>query len=626
MDRQFATYYEQELRHLRETSGEFAREFPKIAQRLALDGFGCADPYVERLLEGFAFLAARVHHKLDAEFPRFTQSLLSTIYPVYLMPAPSMAIVEFQPDPAESGLADGVPIPRDTLLRSVLGKGERTACQFRTAHDVTLWPLTIAEAAYHTRDLGQLDLPAGLRPKAALRLRLEATGGLMCSAIAADELVLFLRGADGALPMRVYEQCFARCTGMVLQPVAPRKAFQEVLPASSVRQIGFGPGEALLPYDPRTFDGYRMLREYFAFSERFMFLGLGGLAAGLKRCQDNRIDIILTFDESDVTLEKSGVSAGNFCLNCTPAINMFPKRADRISLSNRFAEFHVVPDRTRPLDFEVLSVTGVQGYSADLADEQPFEPFYAASDFDAGGNRGKAYYTVHRVPRRPAEREIRHGPRSSYRGGEVYLTLVDSQAAPFRSDLRELAVSVLCSNRDLPTQMVTGEGRTDFTLDINAPVTGVRCLVGPTAPLASHGERLSDWRVISHMTLNYLSLVDTNDGRGAEALRDILRLYSDPRSAELQKQVDGLSTVASQPVVRRLSRDGPVSFVRGLEVALSFNEDAFRGTGLFLLGAVLERFLGGYVSVNSFTETVVRSTDRGEVMRWPARSGIQPLV
>src|SRR4051812_1957554 len=184
MDERLLDHYNNELRHLRETAAEFAREFPKIAGRLGLDKEAkeiCPDPYVERLLEGFAFLTARVHLKLDAEFPRFVQSILETVYPNYLAPTPSMAILQLHPDPTEQALADGFVIPRGTALRSLLGRGEQTPVEYRTAHDTTLWPLQVADARYYTRDLASLDLPGGAATgaaKAAIGLRLTAAPGM----------------------------------------------------------------------------------------------------------------------------------------------------------------------------------------------------------------------------------------------------------------------------------------------------------------------------------------------------------------------------------------------------------------------------------------------------------------
>lgn len=624
MDERLLEHYNTELRHLREMAGEFAREFPKIAGRLALDKDAkeiCPDPYVERLLEGFAFLAARVHLKLDAEFPRFTQSLLETVYPHFLTPIPSMAVVRFDPEENDPALAAGVPIPRGSLLRSVPGKGEKTSCVFQTAHEVRLLPLQVAEARYFTRDLAQLNLPGSVSAKAAIRLRLQATAGVTFKDIALDPLVFFLRGAD-ELPTMVYEQIFAQNTALVVQAPLERGKTVAVLPGTSVRRVGLSEHEALLPASPRSFEGYRLLRECFAFPQRFLFFELGGLNEGSSSVKGDQLDLIIALKEVDTRLE-GRIEASGFELFCTPTINLFPKQLDRIDLSDRFSEFHVVADHNRPLDFEIFDLQTVTGYGQATGEEREFRPFYLARDTDVDAG---AFYTTNRSPRVLTAKEKQFGRRSSYAGTEVFLSLVDATCAPYRPDLRQLGLRALCTNRHLPIQMSVGIGRTDFTLDLNAPVASIRCLSGPTLPKPSRAEGRFSWRLISHLSLNYLSLVDSANGDGAAGLREILKLYTDENDRQMARQIEGVLSVRSKPIVRRVQTPGPITFARGLEVAVTFDESAFEGVGVFILGLVLEQFFAKYVSLNSFTETIIKTRQRGEIMRWPAQIGKRQLL
>lgn len=623
MDERLLKIYNQELKFLREMGGEFAREFPKIAARLGLDEFQCADPFVERLLEGFAFLAARTQLKLQAEFPRFTQSLLATVYPHYLAPTPSMAMVQFQPDLTDEGLAEGYEIPRGTSLHSILGPEDQTACEYRTAHEVTLWPIEIAETQYYIRNVGVLDLPEGCEARAALRIRIRSTAGLPLNEVKLDDLTLFLRGTTDEAG-RLYEQFFARTTAVVFQPVERPVRWREVISGRPIERVGFKPEEALLPHDVRSFQGYRLLQEYFVFPARFSFVKLTGLGNAVPRCEGTELDIIVLFREADLTLE-SLIGPKDFVLFCTPVVNLFPMRADRIHLSDRFPEFHVVPDRTRPLDFEVYDVTGVTAYGTRPDEKQKFYPFYSTSDFD-GSQPTRAYYTLNRVPRVATDRERRYGLLSKYPGSEVYVSLVDREEAPYRPGLRQLGIAALCTNRDLPLRLDVGHGETDFTLDISAPVESVQCLGQPVAPAPSYAEGETAWRLISHLSLNYLSLVDTDEREGAEAFRELLRLYCGAEKRNVLNQIAGISAVCSRPIVRRVFAPGPIAFARGLEVTVTFDEEAFAETGVAPLGAVLDHFFAGYVSLNSFTETVVRSASRGEVMRWPARLGQTQMV
>lgn len=620
MDPRLIQYYNQELQHLRELGGEFAREFPKIAGRLGLEGFECADPYVERLLEGFSFLAARVQLKMDAEFPQFTQHLLEVIYPHYLAPTPSMVMARFQPDLTEGALEHGFVIPRGAELYSVLGKGEQTSCEYRTAHPVTLWPLEITEAQYFAgkEPVALLDLPDLHKVRAGVRLRLRTTlPGLPFSKLPLERLPLYLHGSE-ALPARLHEQLLANTVMVVARPGQRPAPWHEVVAGNPIQRLGFEDEQALLPLTPPSFQGYRLLHEYFAFPQRYLLVELGGLSPAARRCAGQDLEVLILLNRADSVLENA-VSVENFALFCAPAVNLFPKRADRIHLSDQFAEHHVVPDRTRAMDFEVYQVAGVTGIGA-AGEEQEFLPFYA--QYDRLSQRSqRSFYTVHRLPRVLSSRQRRDGPRSSYVGGEIYLSLVDADRAPYRGGLRQLAVATLCTNRDLPLHMPVGRGETDFTLSSGAPVKSVRCLAGPTRPRPSHAYGDTAWRLISHLSLNYLSLADSDARQGAAALRELLALYGDLAESAVRKQIDGVLSVRATPITRRAPISGPIAFARGLEVTLTMDEAAFEGAGIFLLGTVLEQFFAKYVSINSFTETVVRSTERGEIMRWPTRIG-----
>lgn len=626
MDPRMLEYYNRELQHLREVGGEFASEFPKIAGRLGLDQFECADPYVERLLEGFAFLAARVQLKIDAEFPRMTQHLLEMVYPHYLAPLPSMAVVQFQPDRDEGSLNAGFTIPSGSVIRSRTAAGEQTACEFRTRDDVTLWPIEITEAEYFTRDVASVPIPNVPKVKAGLRLKLQTTAGLKFSEIALDRLRIFIRGV-GETVMRLYEQVHANTLAFAVRPSgAGKPPWTNVLPASKIRPVGFRNEDALLPYGPQSFQGYRLLQEYFAFPQRYYFFELEGLGPSVRQCAGKELEILLLFDRVNAPLENA-VDHGDFALHCATAVNLFPKRADRIHLTNKRSEHHVVPDRTRPLDLEVYAVTEVSGFGASPVDEQVFRPFYSTDEI-MSRSEAKAYYTVHRLPRVLSARQQQRGLRTSYLGSEVFLSLVDSQEAPYRHDLRQLAVNTLCTNRDLPLQIPLGLAKGDFTMEDSGPVDLVRCVAGPSRPRPSPVTRRNEsaWRIISHLSLNYLSLMDSDDHQGASALRELFELYGETSEPAIRKQIEGVRSVRSQPCTRRIPHPGPIAFGRGQEITLTLDETAFEGSGVYLLGAVCEQFFSRYSSINSFTETRLVTTDRGEIARWPARSGLRQTL
>ena len=624
MDPRLLHYYNQELQYLRELGGEFAEEFPKIAARLGMTGIEVTDPYVERLLEGVGFLAARVQLKLDAELPRFTQSLIEIVYPHYLAPIPSMLVAQLQPELSDSNLATGVTVPRDTSLQGLLGKDDLTACEFRTAHDVTLWPLELVSATYfsYAPDLPLGSLVFGSRVKGGLRLRLRCTAGLKFNELALDRLCLYLGGRED-VANSLYELIFGAALGVLVLPPGRPPEWQEVLPAGALGRVGFADEEALLPVTHRSFQGYRLLREYLAFPQRFRFFELAGLQRALRRATGDEIDVVLLFGRGEATLE-SLVDAGNVSLFATPAINLFPKRLDRIAISDSTFEYHVVPDRTRPLDFEVYALTEVLGHGADSDSARLFRPFYTAYGEDP--DRHSAFHTVRRELRLVTAEQRRRGWRSSYVGTEVFISLVDSEQAPFSGDLRQLSVQALCTNRDLVLQMPIGLSSTDFTLDISAPVTSIRVLGKPSPPHSPVAGGAQSWRAISHLSLNYLSVMDVNPTTGAAALRDVLELYAPSSDVSAKRQIEALRSVRVQPIVRRLPGAGVLTFGRGIEIVIEVDELAYEGASAFLFGAVLQQFLARCVSINSFVEVVLRSMSRGEINRWVPTWGKRPIL
>jgi type VI secretion system protein ImpG len=626
MDPRLLRYYNNELQHLREMGAEFADEFPKIAARLGMHGLEVADPYVERLLEGVGFLAARVQLKLDAEFPRFTQALLEIVHPHYLAPTPSMLVAQLKPNQGDANLAGGKIVPRGSALHGTAASDEMAACEFRTAQDVTLFPIDVVNASYFSfaPDLPLGRIPVGQRVKGGLRVRLKTTvPGLKFSQTSIDRLSVHVTGRDD-VANRLCELCFSSTLGVMVMAAGGAAAQPAVLPPAAVRQVGFADDQALLPVAVRSFQGYRLLQEYFSFPQRFRFFELAGLADSIKRAAAEEIEIVILLGRGDPAFE-SVVDSSNFALFCTPAINLFAKRADRINVGDGSHEYHVVVDRTRPIDYEIYEVTDVVGYGAGSDSQRQFLPFYAAYSTHQRSDRS-AYFAVRREPRLPSSGQKRRGPRSSYIGSEVFLSLVDAVQAPFSGDLRQLSVQALCTNRDLVLQMPMGVGKSDLSLDIAAPVASIRVVSGPSRPYGPLADGAMAWRAISHLSLNYLSLVNSSPDEGAAALRDLLQLYASGADAGVRRQIEGIRSVGVQRIVRRLPGPGPLSFGRGLEIGVVVDELAFEGASAFLLGSVLNHYFRRHVSINSFTETVLTSQSRGEINRWVPEWGARPTL
>jgi type VI secretion system protein ImpG len=619
MDPNLLRHYNDELTHLREVGAEFAQEFPKIASRLSLDGLEVNDPYVERLLEGFAFLAARVQLKIDAEHPRFVQHLLETVYPGFLSPVPSMMIARMRPDPLDPNLVHGFTLKRGSTLTAETVRGQNTRCEFRTAHDVTLWPLEIVAAQYftHAPDLPLAHLPVARQLKGGLRIKLKLHGGLKFRQLRLDTLPLFISAPDD-VAFRLHELVLGSTLATWVTHKSPSQGFAD---GESVRPVGFDDDQALLPETLRGFSGHRLLQELAAMPHRFMFFEIGDLARRLSSVDGDEAEVVLLFSRGEAALE-SLVDAGSLALFCTPAVNLFPKRLDRIQLGTGSWEHHVVPDRTRPMDFEVHTLESVTGYGSAQVAEQPFLPLYA-SYHDESRNHG-AYFSVRREPRLLSARQRQDGPRSAYIGHEMFISLVDPQNAPYREDIRQLSLTALVTNRDLPT-LLPGNAAT-WTLDSAGPASRIETLRGPTRPVQRLARGDVGWSLVSLLTLNYLSIAGDDPKRAAAALRSLLSLHGPEQDVSWSKQVDALQWVEAKSVVRRLPFPGPLTFGCGVEITALVDELGFQGSSAFLLGQVLSHFFARHASANSFCETVLRSASRGEILRSKPRVGEKAVL
>jgi type VI secretion system protein ImpG len=609
-------YYERELTFLRQMGAEFAAKYPKIASRLVLEADKCEDPHVERMLEAFAFLAARVHLKIDDEFPEITEALLSVLYPHYLRPIPSMSIVEFHMDYEQVSPEKGLKLDRGALLRSRPVNG--VPCKFRTCYDVTFWPVEVAEAEWKTPDRLQ---PAIRSSEAAyaLRLELRCAGDVTFSKLALDSLRFYLNG-ESNLVHNLYEVLCNNTVQIVVRDRNPKSKIPPViLPASALQPVGFAENEGTLPYPRRSFIGYGLLQEYFCFPQKFFFLDLAGFdrvrAAGF----GGSVEVVLLlspFERADRRqMLELGVSAKTFRLNCAPIVNLFPQTAEPILLTHARFDYPVVPDVNRRTSMEVFQIDDVVSSAPGEREIIQFEPFYS---FRHGLTRTKAQAFWH-AKRHPS------GFRDD-EGTEVQLSLVDLSGRPVRPDLDSLTVRCVCSNRDLPSRLPFGNESGDFELDGAAAVKTTVALIKPTDTLRAPASKDSLWRLTSHLSLNYLSLV--NEGR--EALQEILRLYNFSGSTYSERQIQGIATVDSRRHFARVASEdglGGVSFARGTLVDIEFDEEQFVGGGVYLFAAVLEYFLGLYVSINSFSQLRVRSRQRKEVLRqWPPRAGRKILM
>jgi type VI secretion system protein ImpG len=620
MDERFLDYYNRELAYLHEMGAEFAASFPKVAGHLGMQGVSVADPYVERLLEGFAFLSSRIHLKIDAEFPRFSQRLLEVVFPNYLAPTPSMAIVQIPLEQGKTVRTDvAALLPRGTELNSPTIPGISTKCTFVTGQDMEAWPIEIQEASAGMPG-GNLNVPRHFQSKEVLgeiRLRLKYQIPVDEKCLHPDRLVFFLAAPD-ALATQIHEALVGHCAGVVLRSATGSDV--TFLPATALRPEGFDTDQALLPTDPRVFQGYRILHEYFAFPQRFLFFSIGGLRQPLQRLNKDAFDLTVLLDR-DVGALSGTVHKNCFELNCVPVINVFSQKGCRLVVSHTNVEHHVVPDRTRPLDYEVYRIDTVEGIDRGNNPVTRFAPFYRHVGSDSSGYN--AYFTTRRESRRLSDSAIRNGSRSSYAGSEVFLSLVDAHEAPWKQHIDQLSISLLLTNRDLPLLIPTNNAR-DLSVETEMPMKWGRILRGPSRPRISVAEREMTWRLISHLSLNYLAMRNMDPASGAVSMRKLLELYALLADPAVARQGASIMSVESTPVTRRLPVSGPLVFGRGVGIKVAVDEVPFAGSSPYLFGCVLEQFLARHVSMNIFCELSLHSTTRGLIASWPPRWGGRP--
>ncbi|MEY2894204.1 MAG: type secretion protein, partial [Pseudomonadota bacterium] len=610
-----------------------AARFPRIAGRLMVTAGAGEDPHVERLIQSFALLAARVHKRLDDDFPLITESLLDVLYPHYLKPFPSCAVAQFELGSSLAQLTTPTRLGRGTSLGTRPAKG--VACKFRTAYDVDLLPLKVKSASYRhgvVAPEGTARLPVSAT--AVLSVQLELMSGQMIWAKLPQSLRFFLDG-EPSLVSTLREALCQRTVALMVQTTThgpwagPFKQRPEM--------VGFADDEALIDYDERSHPAYRLLTEYFAFPEKFNFIDVPlprqALPAADATGQQDDVPagsrvITLHFvleglrSDSDQARLLESVTARTFVLGCTPVVNLFQQNADPIRVTHAATEYPVVVDARRAFGYEVYSIDKVfrvkQTPHGESIDE--FRPFFSLYHDDMLG-RGDA--VGERAPGRYWHTHRDASVAETSPGYELSMSIVDVDFEPAAPQTDTLSIHVTATNRDLPSLLSFGNVGGDLFMEGGSVAREIRLLRKPTPSHQFERGKGSLWRLVSHLSLNHLSL----SGRGVESLKEMLRLYDLPQDAANRRQVDGLVSIEFAPATAWLAGEPFASFVRGTEIRLTVEEESFVGTGLSLFAAVLDRFFGLYVHLNSFTQlTVISARTRQPLFQCPPRNGATALV
>jgi type VI secretion system protein ImpG len=595
-------------------ASEFSQKYPKVAARLQMEETReSADPHVERLIEAFALLAARVRRKIDDEFPEVVESLLNMLFPHYLRPVPPMAVAQFRFEPQQTRPSEPASVPAGSLLASHPAGGQEGT--FRTGYPTIIWPLRITAVSLSPVAAVQATgVPSDV--SSVLRIQIETLGGVPMAKLRIPSLRFFLNG-DTTAHHLLYEMLFVHAARIQIRPRdGSASAEPIVLGAESIRPVGFESEEGLLAYSDRSFLGYRLLQEYFHFPQKFFFFDLAGLDGQPIGRLGTSFEILIFFRDSELRDRlpsiMQAVNAETLQLGCTPIINLFQRSAETIRVSHASTEYQLIPDRHRLNSMEVYSVDRVTSTAAYSEEPQVYEPFYSFRHANAG-REAQCYWYAHRRP----------SLRKDDEGTEVYLSLVDLNFKVANPPAELLTARLTCTNRDfvsrLPWRKEWGELQGE-----GLPLIQARCIVPPTKTARPPLRGSLQWRLISHLSLNHLSIVQ---GGGREALQEILRLYAFSDDEDMRQRIAGITSVKSESSVSRVLFELGPTFCRGLDVELEFDEEQFAGSGVFLLAAILERFLGLYSGINSYSRLTARTRQRRQmVKRWPARIGAQNVL
>lgn len=584
-------YYQRELSYLRQAGGDFSARYPKIAHRLALSEYECPDPHVERLLECFAFLSAKLNRKLDDDYTQFSNALLEQLYPHAIRPLPVTAIARFTPDPAKGNLAEGYHIPRHTPLFTATGTGD--TIYFRTAAAQTLWPLQISEA--HLLDAEQAQALSGLpQARSALKLTLECLAPHPWSALPVERLRIHLAGS-AVTSATLYDLLAAHSIG----PLSPEP-------------LGFGADERLLPEEGGVDPVYSLLPEYFTCPEKFLFFDLPLPNRPDRANATTHLDVIIPFDREPA--HQLSLQAGDIALGCVPVINLFPRTSEPLRPDGTRSEYLLLADAHRRHSTEIHRVCQVRAGQTNQATVIP--PYFSTGHGDAAES---LYWHARRVPRPGNGSDKQSGSQA---GSDILLTLTDSQfdrANPAHGGSMSLSAQLLCTNGELAASLPAG---CPLGFETPGPVAHVKLLRQPRrssdAPLGGS----TRWRLVSQLSLNHLSL--SEGPQALAALREMLTLHDLGANPAVQQQISGIQAIDCERITSHVGHDAWRGWRNGVQLTLTLNPENFIGSSPVLFAGVLAHFFARYATVNRFVRTVLRLHDR-EIAPWQPQIG-SPLA
>ncbi len=595
-DARLIDQYQDEMNYLRQSGREFAKKYPKIAARLELSGQESPDPQVERLLESFAFLTARIQARIDDQNAVIPAAILQQLHPYMVDPIPPITTGYFNASVNQKIAPGGRIVPRGSPFYLQTGQGEY--CRFLTSYDVDLRPLEITHAdiqpvtAYKYFDTSEV----------ASVLRLEISGqGLPISEIPIDKLRIHLAGdTRGALDL--HEILLSNVVSAALLGDDALKP--TYFSGSIVSEVGYAEDEAVLLDRQESLPAYRLLAEYFCCPEKFLYIDLNELG---KRPNCSKLTVLLGLNTQ---LKRNlKVDANQFRLGCTPMVNLFPKTLEPIRLDHTKEQYFLEPEVSGLLNYEIHSINRVTVSSPALSTMRVLESYFGYKHTVGDTMPTEFWFTK------------RTGAGSNLTGSQMHMSFVDLNFTTQRPAGETVTVQSLCTNRNLAEQIPTGavlQGDEDF----GAPLIVLR---RPSPTVYSPVDGATLWLLVSQLNLHHFSF--SGDKNSIDALREILKLYCPDYRPTSFQEVMGLKKMKVDQVVRRVGNDTWRGFARGNKIKLLVDERNFVGGNPYLLGSVLSRFFGLYSTVNSFTELEIETVQReGIWKKWMPVTGEQALM
>lgn len=587
----YSSHYRDELRFLRESGEAFCSIHPQLTRFLKGSK---TDPDVERLLEGFAFLTARLHQKVEDEFPELTHSLFNMLWPNYLRPLPSMTIMEFAPIAGQ--IKEKQIIPKEIYIDS--GAPDLPVnCRFSTSREVTMFPVTCSSAdSIQTRE------------NSTISITLQSLNDQSLAESGLDTMRFFLAG-DKFVANSIYLWLFHYLQSVSFVVNGKQHSF----PTTVIKKVGLDKKDSILPYPKNVHDGYRVIQEYFSYEEGFLFFDVEKLDKVLA-FEKESTELVIELSFSKTLPFNNMLSHKNFLLYCTPALNLFSKDSEPLDVNGLYSEYKIIPSSSLYKFYEVFSVEKVQSWKDDkkggrkiTRTYQPFEGFH--HEVERANNRLALYYRV----------RVRESLRDD--GFDHFVSFIREDEQSCTNIAESVSLEMLCTNRELPTTLGKGD---IFVATENSPVFATCAnITEPTAPLRPLLDGSLMWQLLSNFSLNYLSLLSK------EGLSAILRTYDfnahkDGQAEQVARlRLQSIKNIESTPI-DRIVRGLPI---RGVQSTITLQENGFASEGsLYLFGTILSQFFALYANINSFHQLTIINADNKEKYTWPTQIGQQHLI